>query len=237
MLPAGLAESAAAALGFGVMHALTPCAHSWPVLLPLSVRARSAARPGLLFGAGMLVSSIAVGAVIGAFGDAIFHEAHEHVEEAVGVLVALLGLALIVRPGWMHGGHLHGKCATDPGGPAGAEHCEHATHQPLRFLRFGNEVGAFLLGVTNMAVPCWSNVAGIGLAVEAGSAKEGALTLGLYGLSAGVTTLALLVLIHHGLKLTERLRSPRFETAMLRLAGLLMLAYGVTLVFHVGHTH
>jgi nickel/cobalt exporter len=225
-----------AALGFGVMHALTPCAHSWPVLLPLSARAGSGGRPGVLFGLGMLVSSIAVGGVIGAFGRVVFKNAATTVEEVVGVLVAALGALLLVKPGWMHAGHLHGPCAAEPA-PAGAAGCEHARHQPFRFFRFGRDTGAFMLGVANMAVPCWSNFAGVGLAVESGSGIAGAAVLGSYGFAAAITTVALLVLIHRGLKLTERLTSPRFETAMLRLAGLLMLVYGLTLVLHVGHDH
>jgi nickel/cobalt exporter len=228
-----------AAFGFGIMHALTPCAHSWPVLLPLSARAGPRQRPGVLFGAGMLVSSIVVGGVIGAFGRLVFKGAAETVEEVVGAAVALLGALLLARPGWMHGGHLHGACAPAaapaPAGEPGG--CAHATHQPFRFFRYGRDTGAFLLGVANMAVPCWSNVAGVGLAVESGSAAGGAAVLGTYGLAAAVTTVAVLLLIHRGLRLTERLASPRFENAMLRIAGLLMLLYGLSLLLHVGHEH
>jgi nickel/cobalt exporter len=228
-------DSLIAALGFGVLHALTPCAHSWPVLLPLSARAHSGARPGTMFGVGMIFSSLVVGALIGAFGDAILHGSSKRVEEVIGVLIALLGAALLFRPQWMHGGHLHGVCA--PEGKGDSTACGHTKHQPFRFFRFGRDAGSFLLGVSNVAVPCWSNVAGVGLAAKAGSARGGAIVLGLYGLAAALTTILLLVLIHRGLKLTERLSSPRFEAAMLRLAGLLMLVYGVMVIFHVGHSH
>jgi nickel/cobalt exporter len=224
-----------AALGFGVMHALTPCAHSWPVLLPLSARAGSGGRPGVLFGIGMLLSSVVVGGLIGAFGGAVLGSAAERVEEVIGVLVAALGAALLLKPGWMHGGHLHGLCAEEA--PSVGTGCGHVKHQPFRFFRFGRDAGAFMLGVANMAVPCWSNFAGVGLAVETGSTRGGALVLGVYGLAAAITTVALLVLIHRGLKLTQHLASPRFETAMLRLAGALMLVYGITLLLHLGHTH
>jgi sulfite exporter TauE/SafE len=228
-------DSLVAALGFGVMHALTPCAHSWPVLLPLSARSKSPARPGIWFGIGMFASSIVVGALIGAFGGAILDGSSARVEEVIGVLIALLGLALLVRPQWMHGGHLHGVCAPEETAVAAA--CGHPKHQPFRFFRFGRDAGSLMLGVANMAVPCWSNFAGVGLAGGSGSARHGAAVLGVYGLAAAVTTIALLVLVHHGLKLTEKLASPRFEAVMLRLAGLLMLVYGVMVFFHVGHSH
>jgi sulfite exporter TauE/SafE len=224
-----------AAFGFGVMHALTPCAHSWPVLLPLSARSGSGGRPGVMFGIGMLLSSVVVGALLGAFGGVFPESASETVEEVIGAIILLLGAALMIKPGWMHAGHLHGACATEAEGEP--SHCEHTRHQSQRFVRYGRDTGAFMLGVANMALPCWSNFAGVGLAVEPGTAAGGAVVLGTYGLAAAVTTVALLILIHKGLKLTERLASPRFETAMLRLAGVLMFAYGVTLVFHVGHSH
>jgi nickel/cobalt exporter len=214
-----------AAFGFGVMHALTPCAHSWPVLLPLTARARSGGRPGILFGIGMLLSSIAVGAIIGGFGGAVFKDAGSTVEEIVGVVLALLGLGLLVRPGMMHAGHLHGGC----------QHT--AVERPKGIFRFGHATGAFMLGIANMSVPCWSNVAGVTLAVESGSALAGGAVLGVYGFAAAVTTVALLVLVHKGLRLTERLASPRVEAVMLRIAGLLMLLYALSLIFHVGHDH
>jgi cytochrome c biogenesis protein CcdA len=229
-------QTCLAAFGFGVMHALTPCAHSWPVLLPLSARAHSGARPGIWFGIGMILSSIAVGALIGAFGGAILTGSSERVEEIIGGLIALLGLALLVRPQWMHGGHIHGSCAVETP-EADATACGHKKHQPFRFFRFGRDAGSFALGVANMAVPCWSNFAGVGLTAKSGSATQGAAVLGIYGLAAAITTVALLVFIHHGLKLTQKLASPRFEAAMLRLAGLLMLVFGLMTVFHVGHHH
>jgi len=232
-----LLETFIAAIGFGVLHALTPCAHSWPVLLPISARAHSGARPGVWFGAGMLLSSVAVGALIGGFGGAILSSAEHRVEEVIGVVVILLGSALLIRPQWMHGGHLHGSCSEEVKGDEDGIACGHVKHQPFRFFRFGRDAGAFLLGVANMAVPCWSNVAGVTLAVKSGSVGEGAALLGLYGFAAAVTTIALLAFIHRGLKLTDKLASPRFETLMLRLAGILMIAYGVTLVFHIGHSH
>jgi nickel/cobalt exporter len=230
-----IAHPAIAAFGFGVMHALTPCAHSWPVLLPLSARAGTGGRPGVLFGIGMLLSSLIVGGLLGAFGGAVFGGMTERVEEIIGAIVAALGAALLLKPGWMHGGHLHGPCLEETAAHDVA--CGHVTHQPFRFFRFGSDAGSFLLGVANMAVPCWSNFAGVGLAVEAGSLPGGAAVLGIYGLAAAVTTVALLVLIHRGLRLTRRLASPRFESAMLRIAGVLMLAYGVTLLLHLGHSH
>ncbi len=224
-----------AALGFGALHALTPCAHSWPVLLPLVGRAKSGARPGLFFGAGMLVSSVVVGAVVGGFGGLVFGEAGVIAEQIIGVVIVLLGAALLFRPGWMHAGHVHGSCA--PEAPSEDPACHHAGHRPFRFSRFGPDAGVVLLGIANMAVPCWSNGFGISLAVESGDARAGALLLGSYGLAAGVTTVALLVLVRHGIKLTDRLSSPRFEALILRGAGLLMLIYGLTLVFHIGHDH
>jgi cytochrome c biogenesis protein CcdA len=183
----------------------------------------------------MFLSSILVGGLIGAFGDAILHGSSARLEEVIGVLIALLGAALLFRPQWMHGGHLHGGCA--PAETGETKECGHTTHQPFRFFRFGRDAGSFMLGIANMAVPCWSNIAGVGLAGASGSAKGGAAVLGLYGLAAALTTVALLVLIHRGLKLTEKLASPKFEAAMLRIAGLLMLVYGVMIIFHVGHSH
>ncbi len=229
-------QSVAGALGFGVVHALTPCAHSWPILLPIVARTRNGVRPGIFFGAGMLGSSLVVGAVLGGLGDVVDEHLEIVLETIIGIVVALLGLVLLVRPQWMHGGHMHGECS--PGGDGKEEpHCSHAGHHPGRFMRLGPDLGAAVLGVANMALPCWSNVMGVSFSVEAGSAAKGAIVLGCYGLTAGVTTIALLVLFRHGMRLTEKLTSARFEGTLMRITGVLMAGYGVVLALHLGHQH
>jgi nickel/cobalt exporter len=225
-----------AALGFGVIHALTPCAHSWPVLLPLAARTRTGARPGFMFGAGMFASSFVVGALIGGLGHLINGRSAIVVENIIGGAVILLGGLLALRPQWMHGGHMHGTCSPAPDGKD-EPHCDHATHHPRRFARFGSDFGAILLGIANMALPCWSNVMGVTLTVDAGSAAGGAVVLGCYGFAAALTTIAILVLFRQGLRLTERLASPRVENALLRITGWMMVAYGLTLLLHLGHDH
>lgn len=229
-----------AAICLGAVHAATPCAHSWPMLIPVVMRTRRAVVPGALFGAGMLISSVAAGAVTGAMSNLPFAGAGEIIERIAAVLLVVLGVVMTVRPHWMHAGHLHGTCLPAEAVADGRVHtandghghgeCGHTGHRPGRFQQFGPHAGVFLLGLTNMAVPCVANGSGILLAVHAGGALKGALVLGIFGAAAGLTMIVLLMLILRGLHIVERLWSPAFETTLMRTLGMLMLAYGIWLL-------
>ena len=155
----------------------------------------------------------------------------------VGFLMIILGVLYITSPKWFHAGHLHGDC--QPHDEQHAEpHCGHGGHGPASAAaNRGPLLGAFLLGLLNMAAPCYSNLTGLTLAVESKGLLRGMLTLGAFGLAAGIVTLVMLAMVRRGVGLLGRLATDRFEAIVLRSSGVFMVIFGLLTVFHIGHHH
>ena len=88
-----------------------------------------------------------------------------------------------------------------------------------------------------MAAPCYSNLTGLTLAVESKGLLRGMLTLGAFGLAAGIVTLVMLAMVRRGVGLLGRLATDRFEAIVLRSSGVFMVIFGLLTVFHIGHHH
>lgn len=218
----------------GIAHALSPCAHSWPMLLPFVGPGRHPLRAAVLFGVGSLVSSVAIGLLIGAVAATVPLSARTRAEEITGVILILLGLLFLLRPRSGHLGHLHGRC--DPTHDVGHEpECEHAAHHPSRFGRLGPSLGLVALGLFNMAIPCATNVWALGLAPSLPGWRF-AVVFGVYGLVASITMAIILVFVHRGRRVLARLASGRFEALLVRASGLLLIGFGLSLVLH-WHEH
>ncbi len=232
--------AAAAAAGLGVVHGLTPCAHSWPVLVPIVGRTGKIFRPAAFYGVGIVVAGVALGVVMGGGGHALTHlfdsKIGRRVEEAFGVLMIVAGAAIAFRTRLAHAGHVHGACA--PPDTSGAEgSCSHVEHHPKRFLRFGRDLGLFVLGLASVTVPCTSNLTAAGISVAGGDVVGGAICYGLYAFAAAVTTYVILRMVRSGTGVLARLASPKFEARILLLSGLGLIVWGILTVFHIGHHH
>ena len=218
------------ALVWGALHALVPCPHSWPMLLPFARGSRGPLASALLFGIGLTLTATAVGALAGGAVLVVPPDARTSVEVGVGILMAVLGLIFFIRPELMHAGHVHPH-----DGHEGHTHaCDAGAVRRLQ--RVGPRIGLVLLGAGNMAIPCWTNVPAIGLAVSSGGAPAGALVGALFALGATVAMIVVLLLAVRGMKILEGLASRRVEGLVLRLSGLLLVSFGLSLVFH-WHDH
>lgn len=230
----------AAAFGVGVVHGLTPCAHSWPVLVPIVGRTGSVVRPAAWYGAGVVSAGVVLGVVAGGAGVAVRKATAGSVgiwiENAFGVLMIALGLALALRTRLAHAGHVHGDCA--PHDLSGKDpSCGHAGHRPSRVVARGRHLGLFVLGVASVTVPCWSNVMAASVSVTDGDLLGGAAAYGVYALAAALTTYAVLRVVRHGGGFLARLGSPKFEARLLVFSGAALVLWGVATLLHLGHDH
>lgn len=221
------------ALLLGALHALIPCAHSWPMVVPMLRPRVSPLRTAIPFGLGKVVASIGLGVVIGGAFGTLPQGWKIRAEEVTGWILLLLGLLVILRPGVAHLGHLHGDCDRTQ---VLGDGCHHATHQPDRFARLGPLIGLFVLGVLNMVLPCTTNAAALVLAASAGSLPGAALVFGLYGLSAAIAMTILLLIVHRSASLLKSLGNKKVEMVLLRASGVLMVIFSLTLLLH-WHEH
>ncbi len=219
------------AVAFGFLHALVPCAHSWPMLLPFVGRGRGVAKPALLFGAGVMLASAMAGALIGTVVDTVPPTLQHRAEEITGIILVVLGVVIAVRPRHGHLGHMHGACAPDEG-----PKCGHSRHEPRRFAKLGAGLSLFLLGFINLTIPCWTNLSVVSLSLSSHGVWEGLVLFLAYGGATTVTMVFILWLAERGYHLLERLRGGVSEARLVRASGVFLVLCGLSLVFH-WHSH
>ncbi|MSR75436.1 MAG: hypothetical protein EXS14_08215 [Planctomycetes bacterium] len=219
------------AAGLGALHALIPCAHSWPMLVPFLSRGQSATRVAWCFGLGMFPACAAMGLALGGLVPSLPEEWLHKAEEATGVVLVLIGMVLLWRTRAAHLGHLHGECE-----PEQDHGCAHRTHQPRRFSRLGPAAALFVLGFFNALVPCWTSLAAIALAAPAKEQHGALVVLLTFALSATLSMWIVLAVVRRGFRVLERLRSPTTEAWVLRSSGALLVFSGVSLLLH-WHEH
>lgn len=219
------------AAGLGALHALIPCAHSWPMLVPFLARGTSPMRVAWCFGLGMFPACAAVGLALGSVVPRLPESVLHRAEEATGVVLLIIAGVLLWRTRASHLGHIHGGCE-----PSDDHACGHTAHQTQRFARLGPVAALFLLGFFNAIVPCWTNLAALALAAPAEEPMGALSILMAFALSATLSMWAVLTIARLGVSVLERLKSPVTEAWVLRGSGLLLLFSGASLVLH-WHEH
>ena len=215
---------------WGCMHALIPCPHSWPMLLPV---ARSTGRPrrtALLFGIGLTLTAAVLTLTLSQLGSLAVGSSWQRAEEVSGVVLILFGVAFCWKPGLVHIAHDHSSCA--------APSCDRETRRTRVLIRrFGPGAGLVLLGALNTLIPCWTTGPVI---VSALSSRHWLIGLGVgisFGAAASASLIVTLAIAHRGIKRLEGLTSGRWESLILRASGLLLVLLGLSLLFHLGHDH
>jgi hypothetical protein len=230
----------AAAAGAGVVHALVPCGHSWPVLVPVAARLGAVGRVSFWYGLGVLIGATTLGIATGGGGgflmDLFSSRVGMWIEEGLGVAMILVGVAIMAKTRLAHTGHVHGACAPKEADGAPPP-CGHKEHGVANYRRYGTNGGLLLLGLVSVTAPCFSNLTAGLLAVAKSEPIAGAAIFAVYGLFAAITNDVVLRSVKRGRSALSVLSSPKFETILLRISGAVLAAYGVLMFFHIGHDH
>lgn len=219
------------AAGLGLLHALIPCAHSWPMLVPFLAHGQRATRVALSFGTGITLAAAALGACLSGLMPTMPEAWLHRAEEATGLVLIIIAGVLLWRTRAAHLGHVHGDCERED------DHgCGHRTHKTQRFAKLGPTAALVALGFFNAVVPCWTSVAAIALAAPS-EGRYGALGVLLaFALSATLGMWIVLAVAARGFGVLDRLRSPGVEAWVLRGSGVLLLFSGASLLLH-WHEH
>lgn len=164
--------------------------------------------PHLLYNLGRLLSYVAVGAILGAFGSffGIRPAFSGALTLVVGVLMTGMGLALLTEWSWLRG------ASTGPLSRVAA----------LLFSGAASARGPFVIGLLNGLMPCGPLQAMQLYALSSGSALKGGLSMGAYALG----TIPLMLGFGRILSLVSRDR----VQAVVRLSGALVMVLGLLMI-------
>jgi sulfite exporter TauE/SafE len=180
----------------------------------------------LLFNAGRLVTYVAIGAIVGAFGQiALAAGARAGISGAVALFAGVVALLLgCVLAGWVR----------DPSGylrKFGADVLIRGGIQ--KAFRAPPYVAVLLLGALQGAFPCALVYGAASRAAVAGSAPAGAATMMVFGLG---TVPAVFALSSMPSGLLRRLRVWRWSGLFITAVGILLILRGLAALGVIGHT-
>lgn len=217
---------------WGALHAVNPCVHSWPTLLPFVGPGRHPIRTGLLFGLGTVIAGVAWGWLAGSLGSLPSDDTSILIEEVSGVVLVIFGILFIARPLSLHWGHRHKDHAHEPGTA-----CEHPEVGRRLVDRVGPNLALFILGAGHVAIPHPTTLPALSMATGMGSPWAGIAVMGTFGLATGLVMILVLALLQRGLRVLDRLVAGQALPLLMRCSGLILVVFGLSMVFHWWHEH
>lgn len=222
-----------ASIMLGLLHGISPCGHSWPILAPFCITAkgmRKCINVWFFFCLGTTVACLLLGVVFGALGSFIPPSWDIYFAIGTAGILVLLGIVLIFKPHWLHfedeeeEGVL--KEVLDSGN----------TEQALQFttnkrkFKHGIYWGMFSIGFINMIIPCPTAGVMYTYALVSKSIPVGTTIFLAYALA---TSLVLLIITYSLGKATlffKKLGQEKYEVLLTRISGALIAAFGIYMV-------
>lgn len=225
-------------LALGLVHGINPCGHSWLVLAPFVVgqkRGRKVAWLTICFLTGTSVACLLLGLSLGAVSSVIPVSLQAWVDIGTSLLLVLLGVILLIRPGLLHHHHdeQHGhdhehdlELVDAHEHPHGHQHAPSAQQKLTGMALFG-------IGFVNMVIPCPTVAIMYGYALDSASAWNATLVFGVYAAGTALAVGGVILTIFYVARVLKKLSQDWVETLLMRSAGLVTILFaGYSL-----HTH
>jgi len=229
-----------ASIMLGLLHGISPCEHSWPMLAPFAIASKSLKRLmkiSVFFCFGTTMACIVLGATLGALGTIIPESWDMYIAAITSAALIVLGAILIFKPHWLHfhdedhdhqhhdNSHAH---VNDHSSPS-HHHNPSQTVEKKKF-KHGIYWGVFSMGFVNMMVPCPTTAVMFTYALVAKDAWQGMVIFLSY---AFATTIVLFIITYFMAKASlflKKLGQEKHEILITRASGILIAAFGIYMV-------
>lgn len=223
-----------ASIILGLVHGISPCGHSWPILAPFCITAkgmRKCINVWFYFCLGTTSACMLLGVVFGALGSFIPPSWDIYFGIGTACILVILGMVLIVRPHW-----LHFEDEEEEEEVLQAVLDSASTEQALKFTtsrkRFKHGIywGMFSIGFVNMIIPCPTAGVMYTYALVSKSIPVGTIIFLAYALA---TSLVLLIITYSLGKATlffKKLGQEKYEVLLTRISGALIAAFGIYMI-------
>jgi nickel/cobalt exporter len=215
----------------GLLHGISPCGHSWPILAPFCITAkgmRKCINVWFFFCAGTTSACLLLGVVFGALGSVIPRSWDIYFGMGTAGILVVLGIILIVRPHWLH--------FEDEEEEEELKEALENTEQALKFTtskrRFKHGIywGMFSLGFVNMIIPCPTAGVMYTYALVAKSIPVGTAIFLAYALSTSLVLLIITYFLGKATLFFKKLGQEKYEVLITRISGALIAGFGVYMV-------
>jgi len=214
----------------GLLHGLSPCEHSWPILAPFAITAKTTKRLfyiSLMFCAGTIVACILLGFAFGIIGDFIPMSWSAYMGAGTAGILIVLGAILIFKPTWLHFEHEYEDDDHDHDYNHGHSHNPGPTINNKRRFKHGIYWGMFSISFINMIVPCPTTVPLYTLALETGSIFLGVLIFLAYAIATTLVLLIMTYFIGKASQFLKKFNQEKYEILLTRASGALIAIFGI----------
>jgi nickel/cobalt exporter len=220
-----------ASIMLGLLHGISPCGHSWPILAPFCITAkgmRKCINVWFFFCLGTTVACVLLGVVFGALGSFIPPSWDSYFGMGTAVILVILGIVVIFKPHWLH--------FEDEEEEEVLKGALDSSEQALKFttnkrkFKHGIYWGMFSIGFVNMIIPCPTAGVMYTYALVSKSMPVGTTIFLAYALA---TSLVLLIITYSLGKATlffKKLGQEKYEVLLTRISGALIAAFGVYMI-------
>lgn len=222
----------------GLVHGVNPCGHSWLVLAPFVVGKKKGKQVAWLtfsFLLGTAAACLILGLTLGTVSVFIPESVQIWVEIGTSIILILLGLVLIVRPGLLHHHHdeEHGHDHSHDlehihDYEADHDHSHNQSHHlnhPEKDRHKLTGMALFGIGFVNMIIPCPTVAIMYKYALESASTLKASVIFGIYALGTAFAVGGVIYAIFHVSRLLEKLSRDSVEMTLMRSAGVLTIFF------------
>ena len=222
----------------GLVHGINPCGHSWLILAPFVIGQKRGGQVAWLsfsFLTGTAVACLFLGMTLGAVSVFIPDSLQFWVDIGTSAILIGLGLALIIKPGFIH--HHH----EEEHGHAHEHDLEHI-HVHEKKIEHNHEhahlqahhkdgkqkltvMALFGIGFVNMIIPCPTVAIMYKYALDSVSTWKATLIFGVYALATAIAVGGVIYAIFRVTKLLEQLSQDWVETVLMRSAGVITIIF------------
>ncbi|OGL39730.1 MAG: hypothetical protein A3C43_05135 [Candidatus Schekmanbacteria bacterium RIFCSPHIGHO2_02_FULL_38_11] len=222
----------------GLLHGLSPCEHSWPILAPFAITAKTMKKLfyiSLMFCAGTTVACILLGIAFGVIGDFIPMNWSAYMGAGTAGILIILGIILIFKPTWLHFDHEHDDHDHDHGHSHSHEtshshskdHREKPAKPGKKKFKHGIYWGMFSLSFINMILPCPATLPMYTLALKSDSILSSVLIFLAYAIATTLVVLIMTYFIGRASMFLKKLNQEKYEVMFTRISGVLIAIFGL----------
>jgi len=215
----------------GLLHGISPCGHSWPILAPFCITAKGMKKcinVWFYFCLGTTIACLLLGMVFGALGSFIPRSWDIYFGIATAGILVILGIILIVRPHWLHFEDEDEELMIKEA----FEHTQQALEQTTGKKRFKHGIywGMFSIGFINMIMPCPTAGVMYTYALVSKSVFVGMAIFLAYALATSLVLLMVTYFLGKATLFFKKLGQEKYEVLLTRISGILIAAFGIYMI-------
>ncbi len=220
-----------ASIMLGLLHGISPCGHSWPILAPFCITAkgmRKCINVWFFFCLGTTVACVILGVIFGALGSFIPRSWDIYFGMGTAGILVILGIVVIFKPHWLH---FEGEEEEEV-----LKGALNSTEQALQFTtnkrRFNHGIywGMFSIGFINMIIPCPTAAVMYTYALVTKSIPVGTTIFLAYALATSLVLLIITYFLGKATLFFKKLGQEKYEVLITRVSGALIAAFGIYMV-------